>query len=109
MKCWVKLLIHSQTSTVQRLEFWNGYVISSLSRASLSMLGLKLNHVSKGVPWTYVSNKFKSIKKTYLAQHWKANAHVNDYECDATYGCRVGKITYKTMVLGNEINWNNHA
>ena len=46
----MKLLIHSQTSTVQPLKFGNGYIISpTLYWACdyLSMLGLKLIHASQ--------------------------------------------------------------
>ena len=50
---WDKLFIHSQNSTVQALQFGNGWVISStINRAYdyLFMLGLDLNHVSKMGP-----------------------------------------------------------
>ena len=61
----MKLFIHSQTSTVLPLKFGNGWAISSPTLYGLSdnisMLGLKLNHISKrgpGLlhvwnPWTY--------------------------------------------------------
>ena len=48
----MKSLIHSQTSTVAPLKFGNGYVISSLTLLAceyISMLGLKLIHVSERV------------------------------------------------------------
>ena len=49
IKCGMKLLIQSQTSTVQPLKFGNGWVILSYTLLGiyLSMLGLKFIHVSK--------------------------------------------------------------
>ena len=55
------LLIHSQTSTVAPLTFENGLIISSHALCNyFSMLGLRLNHVSKNgprrpseCPWTW--------------------------------------------------------
>ena len=44
--CGMKLFIHFQTSTVAPLKFENGWVISPNGCNYLSMLGLKLNHVS---------------------------------------------------------------
>ena len=49
-KVWVKLFIHSQTSTVAPLKFGNWKIIPPTlynGCSSLSMLGLKLIHVSK--------------------------------------------------------------
>ena len=57
-KVWVKLVIHSQTSTVQPLKFVNGSVIYPIFYQTcdcLSMLWLKLNHVSKrGYSFVYL-------------------------------------------------------
>ena len=55
----MKLPIPSQTSTVVSLKFWNKFWISNfilhiiLDAISLSMLGLKLNHVRKRGPKSY--------------------------------------------------------
>ena len=50
----MKSLIHSQTSTMQLLKFWNGYlVISSLILMAcdyISILGLKLISVNEVAP-----------------------------------------------------------
>ena len=46
INCWIKLLIHSKTSTVQPLKFGNGQVISShtlLFRWLLIHVGIKVN------------------------------------------------------------------
>ena len=54
IKCGMKLLIHSQTSTVQPLKFGNGQLISHHTLRAcdcLSMLGSKSNHVVKRHPW----------------------------------------------------------
>ena len=50
----MKLLIHSQTSTVQPLKFGNLYVISSRNLMGMWLLiyaGIKLIPVSKTGPW----------------------------------------------------------
>ena len=56
--CGMKILIHSQTSTVQLLKFWNGYLISShnllITCDYLSILELKLIQVSKRGPCWFV-------------------------------------------------------
>ena len=52
IQCEIKLLIHSQTSTVQLLKFGNGKVISFdtlLACDYLSMLGLKLIYASVSI------------------------------------------------------------
>ena len=44
--CGMKILIHSQTSTVQLLKFWNGYLISSHNLLDMWLLidtGIKIN------------------------------------------------------------------
>ena len=51
--CGIKLLVHSQTSTVQPLIFGNGQVIYPIlywACGYVSMLALKLNYVSKWAP-----------------------------------------------------------
>ena len=50
----MKLLVHSQTKTGALLKFENGYVISSQTLYVcnyISILGLKLIHVTKMGPW----------------------------------------------------------
>ena len=51
MICGMKLLTHSQTSTVQPLEFGNDYDY-------LAMLGLKLIHVSNAQVGKKILGKF---------------------------------------------------
>ena len=46
IKCGMKLLIHSQTSTVQPLKFVNGYVIASQSLLGMCLIiyaGIKVS------------------------------------------------------------------
>ena len=66
IKCEMKLLIHSQTSTVQPLKFGNGQVISSHTLLGMWLLihaGLKLIHVSNRGPSGPI---FKLIAETWL-------------------------------------------
>ena len=80
-KCGMKWFTHSQTSTVQSLTFGNGLISSQIYWVfdCLSMLGLKLIHVSESGPWwcfilTYLwlgpeySRKIWSIP--WLLMHW---------------------------------------
>ena len=53
IKCGLKLLIHSQTSTIAPLKFGNGKVISSHTLLGMWLfirVRIKLNHISKGAP-----------------------------------------------------------
>ena len=86
----MKLLIHTQTSTVQPLKIGNEYVISSHTLSGMWLLihaGIKVNHVSKRCPWclNYIWNNLdgqlkqaggRLNKKDGLTRY--GNSHVKD-------------------------------
>ena len=68
-KMWGEILIHCQTSMVVPLKFGNGWInlFHTFDNGCnhLSMLGLKLNHVSKRDPWWVLTPIDMDVRWSY--------------------------------------------
>ena len=91
----MKLIIHSQTSAVQPLKFGNGYVIHSIFYKAcdyLSMLGFKLNHVSKrgpGAKLGYGKHKAPVMRRAFPRHDvtmWTPTIFHNELNSFVAYG-----------------------
>ena len=107
----MKLLIHSQISTVASLKFRNGFMISSHTNNGciyLSMLGIKLIHVNKRGPWGISSHCIDLVCQEYSVFSSRMIEWTHSSEAFQEYFCLWRHMFLKCMWQMTFIPWWRH-